>query len=107
MIITCSIYFIGCRRLDCFEGYSIFLLRNQSVARNMVKSYRQRWTSLIEIKFIFLLKFIESNSYFYLKKFFKIESPNRKLFPKYNKRFFENLKKKYFIIFSAQHFCCC
>ena len=30
--------FKGCRRLDCFEAYSIFLLRDLSVARKIAKS---------------------------------------------------------------------
>ena len=32
----------GYRRLDCFEGYSIFSPRNPSVARKMEKVYNQR-----------------------------------------------------------------
>ena len=34
------------RRLDCFEGYSMFSPPNPSVARKMTKSYKERWTKL-------------------------------------------------------------
>ena len=45
--------FNECQRLNCFEGYSIFLPRNPSVARKMAKSYIQWWTMLWIKQYLF------------------------------------------------------